>query len=454
MIPPSLLKKVAQAITPSLAEKKAEAEMVRGLLKRIHSEKGSHVDAVLAGSMARDTHVKGDRDIDIFVFYPPSLSREKFEKAGLKLGHTIFGKSFHEEAYSEHPYVRGVIHGFNVEIVPTYKVNHASEKLSAVDRTPFHAEYVKKHLSEKQCTDVRLLKQFFKGIQTYGADVKMQGVPGFLVELLILHYGSFSKTLEGMSSWKDGTLVDVQKHHSSAHFPTPPFLLVVDPTDASRNVAAALSYNQFARMIAASRAFLKKPSEKFFFAHVEKPLPLSRVRSLLQNEDILGVHFPYPAGVLSDVMWGQLPRWGKKLVHALEQHDFCIRRMFVWTDEKKSCVILVDVENPLLQSSRVKLGPRVTDEVSSARFLHAHPRPLSGPRIEEGRLVVVEKRPVFHVEDALEVEWKKIASAEKDKRFLAKGKPFSEKEVLALAKKNPEFHRALGVFVQGKEFFW
>ena len=28
---------------------------------------GKHIDVILAGSLARNTHLKGDRDIDIFV---------------------------------------------------------------------------------------------------------------------------------------------------------------------------------------------------------------------------------------------------------------------------------------------------------------------------------------------------------------------------------------------------
>ena len=143
-------KTVVKQLVPSTQEAASEQKMARSLITRIKKMNGPHVNVALAGSLARNTHLRGDRDIDIFVFYPPSLKREKFEKEGLKLGHTVFGKNFHEEAYSEHPYVRGMIDGFNVEIVPTFQVKKATEKLSAVDRTPFHAAYMKKKLSNKQ----------------------------------------------------------------------------------------------------------------------------------------------------------------------------------------------------------------------------------------------------------------------------------------------------------------
>ncbi len=459
MVPRALLNGVLRKITPSSSDRKGEEAMVRSLLKKIKSSKGPHVGAVLAGSIARETHLKGDRDLDIFVFYSPTLSREKFQSAGLKLGHLIFGKNFHEEAYSEHPYVRGVIDEYKVEIVPTYKVEKAHEKLSAVDRTPFHAAYMQKKLSDKQKGEVRLLKQFLKGISAYGADVKMQGVPGYLVEILILHYGTFEKALEGMSAWRDPTVIDLEKYYANSpavwhRFPKS-FLVVVDPTDSTRNVAGALSHNQFARMIAAARSFLKKPKESFFFAHQEKGLPLQKIKSLLQKEEIVGLQFAYPKEELEDVVWGQLYRVNSKFVNTLEEHDFSIRRHFEWTNGKDVCVLLIDVENPQLQKSMVRMGPPVIDGKACEYFLAAHKKPLSGPRIEKGRLIVIEPRKVHHISQALEIESAQLAKTESGalQAALQKRQTLTEKGILALCKKDPSFAKAFGTFLQGREWF-
>ncbi|MEK6970499.1 MAG: CCA tRNA nucleotidyltransferase [archaeon] len=459
MIPRPLLNSVVQKITPTPADRKGEERMVRSLLRQIKSMKGPHLGAILAGSIARDTHLRGDRDLDIFVFYSPSLSREKFQAAGLKLGHALFGKNVHEEAFSEHPYVRGVIDGFKVEVVPTYKVEKAHEKLSAVDRTPFHASYMKKNLSDKQHREVRLLKQFLKGISAYGADVRMQGVPGYLVEILILEYGSFEKALGAISAWKEPTFIDVEKFYAnspamSIRFPNS-LLVVVDPTDPARNVAGALSPNQFARMIAAARSFLKKPREAFFFAHQEKGIPLSKIKSLLQKEELVGVQFAYPSEELEDVVWGQLFRVNGKFVNTLHEHDFTIRRHFEWTNGKDACVLLIDVENPQLQKSMVRMGPPVIDGTACARFLAAHQKPLSGPRIEKGRLVVIEPRKVHHISQALEIESAHLAETESGalQSALRWRKILNEKGILTLCKNDPSFAKAFGSFLQGKEWF-
>lgn len=454
-----LLRKVASKITPSSAEMKAEQEMFKKIKAKILKTKGPHVGVVLAGSIARNTHLRGDNDLDIFVFYPTSLAREKFEKTALAMAHSIFGNNFHEEAYSEHPYVRGMIDGFEVEIVPTYKVSKAIEKLSAVDRTPFHAEYMHKHLSEIQQRDVRLLKQFLKGIEVYGADVKMQGVPGYLVEILILHYGTFQGALENIANWRHPTIIDQASQYENpgmikALFPNA-FLAIIDPTDKTRNVAGALSQNQFGRMIAAARSFLKNPREKFFFAHQESGISLNEIRSRLKKEDFVGVKFPYPKGMLEDVAWGQVQRIGKKLVHVIEEHDFCIRRHFVWTDGAKECVLVLDVENPTLQPTELRLGPPITDRNACERFLAAHKNPVSGPRIENGKLIVIEKRKVSTIQQALNVEWKKIVQTETPelKKSLNAGSLISETVMISLAKKNKDFSRGFGSFLKGKDWF-
>lgn len=458
-IPASLVRNVLKKIVPGSADRKAEDQMVRSLLRKIKGMKGPHLGAVLAGSLARNTHLRGDRDLDIFVFYAPTLAREKFETAGLKLGHALFGDSFHEEAYSEHPYVRGTLDGFNVEIVPTYKVLKAVDKLSAVDRTPFHAAYMRKHLSEKQCNQVRLLKQFFKGIRVYGADVHYQGVPGYLVEILILNYGTFEKALQAMAVWRDQTIIDVEKSYASEkealfHFKHP-FFLVVDPTDPSRNVAGALSYNQFARAILAARTFLKKPALHFFFGRTALTLTSAQVKKYLSAEELVGFQLPYPNDMLEDVAWGQLHRLTTKFAHALEQHSFQIRRTFAWTDGHSPIILLFDVENPLLPRAHTRLGPKVVEANHAAQFLKAHPAPLSGPRVEQGRVVLEVSRAIWKIEDALARELNKCAQTEKGalQHSLHSAALLRESHLLPLMKQNPSFARELSVFLKGREPF-
>src|SRR3989338_9755683 len=128
-----LHRKVLDKITPSAAEYRAELALGDKLIDKIKSMEGKHIDVILAGSLARNTHLKGDRDIDIFVLFPKHLSREEFVAEGLRIGKRVLKGYKWFEAYSEHPYLRANVDGYDVEIVPSYKIANASELKSAVD---------------------------------------------------------------------------------------------------------------------------------------------------------------------------------------------------------------------------------------------------------------------------------------------------------------------------------
>src|SRR5207244_10335602 len=61
---------------------------------------------------------------DVFVAFPPDLPRADLEERGLALG-KLLDKGAH--LYAEHPYTRGWYGGFEVEIVPCYRITDASQ---------------------------------------------------------------------------------------------------------------------------------------------------------------------------------------------------------------------------------------------------------------------------------------------------------------------------------------
>ncbi|MCX6803417.1 MAG: nucleotidyltransferase domain-containing protein, partial [Candidatus Diapherotrites archaeon] len=133
-----LYKKILNKITPSAKEILAEKKLVEEIRKKIAKIEGKHSHLEWCGSSARGTHLRGDRDLDLFVMFDKTLPPEELEKEGLRVGKSIFRGHTWEMAYSQHPYIRGKIKGFEVEIVPSYIVASGAEKQSAVDRTPFH----------------------------------------------------------------------------------------------------------------------------------------------------------------------------------------------------------------------------------------------------------------------------------------------------------------------------
>jgi len=454
-----LLETVLERITPGSGEKRRQAALAERIIDSIKKSEGKHIDVALCGSNARGTNLKGDNDLDIFVLFPEKLSRQEFEKEGLRIGKKVFRGHKWEKAFSEHPYIRGEIEGFDVEIVPSYRVDKAELKQSSVDRSPFHNSYLKEKLKPKHRPEARLLRQFLKGIKAYGADTRASSVPGYVVELLILEYGSFTDTIKAVSDWRQGQVIDVEKHYreeeARALFPDSA-LVVIDPVDKSRNVASALSLNQFSRIVAAARAFLKRPAKAFFFGKRERPWHIKKIRAMLRKKELVAAKLGYPKGLLPDIAWGQLQRFAKKTEKQLELNGFKVVRSEAWTDEKSAIVLVFEVESRILQKSVVKLGPFVTDEKNSRAFLKAHPRVIAGPRIEQGKWVIEVPRKFTRIEKFLREFLKKEKSREKEalRKAINKGVSILQEENLVeLCKKNKEFAAFFTCYLKGEEEF-
>ncbi|MBI5553989.1 MAG: CCA tRNA nucleotidyltransferase, partial [Candidatus Diapherotrites archaeon] len=452
-----LLSRVLSKIKPSPKEIARQQEFARALMRKIKKE-NAHVNVVLAGSLARNTHLKGANDIDIFILFASGTPPAKFEKEGLRIGEAVFKGKPYEKAYSQHPYIRGELEGFRVEIVPCYEIENPQLLQSAVDRTPFHTQYLANKLSEPQKDEVRLLKAFLKGMDAYGAELRTRSMPGYLTELLIVEYGSFESALQTIANWKKNQFILLDKTLSAASiskkFDCP--LIVVDPVDPSRNVASAVSLNQMARMVAAARAFLKKPGEQFFFSHHRPRLSLSQVKSMLKKEELLAVELKYPASEIADTVWGQLKRLTKRLSRALEENDFTLIRASEWTDESKRVLLVFELESLTLQKSRKKTGPEVFETEHGERFLAANPKPLSGPRIEEGRWVLETTRTHTQAGTFITQFLQKIKKEEKDSLPAKSGqkiKIISEKQLIADYHKDPAFRQFFSDYLRGKEVF-
>ena len=328
------------------------AEDVKNRVAETAVSLGVDVEPLLVGSVAKGTHLTNP-DIDIFVLFPTSTEREKLEDYGLKIGRAVLEDP--EERYAEHPYIWGTFGGFIVEIVPCYRIKDPSQKMSAVDRTPFHTVYVQKHQREEQKDQVRLFKQFLKGTGTYGAEAEIEGFSGYLCELLVLYYGDFSKVLTQGKDWKNGTTIWFDdRDHSEFNDP----LVVIDPVDPTRNVASALSDENFAIFVHACREYLTNPGIEFFFPNKPEPDTLENLKQRMESRGttFLGIHFQAPE-TLSDILHSQL----RKAVAAIEKE--CARDGFEIVGSNyflnKDVLLLFEFEVFFLPSTKSHRGPPV-----------------------------------------------------------------------------------------------
>jgi len=334
---------------------------------------------------------------------------EELESLGLKIAKKVAPK--YEERYAEHPYIRaffegipdktsgGVVipkgfQGYRVDIVPCFRVSDPSAIRSAVDRTPFHNEYVKNHIRGLE-DEVRLLKQFMKGTGVYGAELKTMGFSGYLCELLIIKYKSFSDVVQNASQWRRNTVIDIENHRALEHDAP---LVVIDPVDPSRNVAAAVSLDNFCTFVDASKEFLKKPSIHFFFPPPVKPLTNRELaRELKQREtELLAIVFDTP-NVVDDILYPQLYKAARSIEELLHRNDFRVFRSGIWSGAKS--VILLEMDVAMLPKIKKHIGPPVESSVHAEKFKTKYAS--LHPHIQDGRYVVEVPRAHTKAKDLL-----------------------------------------------------
>ncbi len=368
----TVFKNVHKKIKPEDLEIRENKEMFLKIKNFINDK--YKINAKMMGSVAKETFLKGDKDLDIFIFFPLKMPKDELEKKGLEIGKSLFNhfKGEYVIEYAEHPYTKGKIKNFDIEIVPAYVLKDTSQLKSAVDRTPFHTEYVKKNLKNKD--DVLLLKKFLKGIECYGSDLKTQGFSGYLCELLVIKYSSILGVLESAQKWRYMQAISLENKINVKNirktFRDQP-LIFIDPTDKNRNVAAVLSEEKMAKFIFHARKFMEKPLECYFF---KKPRKINKKQILKdiknQGRTIIAISFKKPK-VIEDILYPQLRRFQRMLTKNLENNDFKVLDSWAYGDTK--CGIGLEILTDTLPKYKKMLGPRIFNDVNfQEEFIKKH----------------------------------------------------------------------------------
>src|SRR3989475_2958290 len=261
------------------------------------------------GSFARGTWISREADLDIFARFPPTMEREEWVEKVLPAMRKYFSRYRVIERYAEHPFLEFHVENIRVNVVPCYDVKKGEWK-SATDRTPYHTEFLQTHLTPELRLEARLLKKFAKGIGTYGAEIEVGGFSGMLIDTLALYYQSFMETIKRASSWTKGTLIETGKPEgivSPKARDSNVDLVVIDPVDPNRNLAAAVRPDKLWSFVAAGRQFLRSPGSWYFFPPKFKPSTRRQFAKRCDDtgREALAVTFTHPV-LVPDVLWGQL----------------------------------------------------------------------------------------------------------------------------------------------------
>jgi tRNA nucleotidyltransferase (CCA-adding enzyme) len=459
-----VLTEVLKRVNPSESEQKKVRGLARKLKEKVKEaakEKGVKTDVRVEGSVAKNTWLRDCPEIDVFMQIPTTTPREAFGTVFLEIAKKATEGYRQIERFAEHPYLEAVMDDVYVNIVPCYNVKR-NEWISATDRTPFHTDYMKPQLDEQMGEEVRLLKRFMKGIGVYGAEIKVGGFSGYLCELLVLNYGSFTEVLCAATNWSEGIVIDYEGHYDSVNDTKKVFeepLVMVDPVDKGRNVAAAVRKERLDEFIAASREFLKNPDMKFFYPPETKALESTELISGInaRGSAIVFIKFEGEAPV-PDILWGQLYRSQRALRKMIQHYKFTVLRDDIWSNEKNLNVLIFEVENRFLPRMKKHFGPPLKNKVDCEKFLRKHVRAsstVSGPRIEEGRWVADVKRNYFDVakllKEKLEDGGRRVGVAELVSESVADSlEVLVNDEALKLYSAYPKFAKFLTEYLEGK----
>ena len=370
------LKKVISKIKPKDASMNKEIDET---VKTINSElKKNRIKAAasMGGSFAKDTHLVGDFDCDIFVKFDYN-----YKDANLSdLLEKSLKKFKAERVHGSRDYFL-FANKLNFEVVPVLNISKPKQAMNVTDVSPLHVAWTKKR---KRSDEIRLAKAFCKANNIYGAESYIKGFSGHVLDILTIKYGSFVNLLKASQKWKDKTVIDVEKHYKNAEdamfklnaSKTQSPLIVVDPIQPDRNASAALGYAAFNLFIKKAKEFLKKPSEKAF---ERKVLTKNKFKGAI----IINV---VPLKGKRDVVGAKIMKAHEAVERELVKNGFKIKNSgFIWD---KETFIWFRMKNEKISSEIAVKGPPLAMKEFAASFRKKHRNTFE----KNGRIFAKDKR--------------------------------------------------------------
>ena len=374
----------AMHFIPSKKEEEQLSALVHNLLRKIRVP---HAQVILGGSGAKGTWLAGTHDIDIYVKFDYATYHEKSDQLA-DLLENYLKKTFKkmERLHGSRDYFQVQEQGFTIEIVPILHITKASQAKNITDVSQLHVAYVKKHSTEKLRNDIRKAKAFCKAAGVYGAESYIQGFSGYLVELLVIHYGGFERFVRNAARWKEKTEIGKQKDImclNPAKKISP--LIFLDPVDSSRNAAAALSEEKYQELMHRCKQYMKNKRKETFF--IVPPFDLATIK---KKFNFVLVYDVKEKGK-RDVVGAMLRKRFEQITHQLEHHEFIIKNKgWYWDESSHKVYYYFQLKATTLSATKEIPGPPVHMQKEAQSFKKAHTKTFA----RKGKLYAVEKRRV------------------------------------------------------------
>jgi len=252
------------------------------------------------------------------------------------------------------------LNGFEIEVIPVLYITRPNQAKNITDHSPFHVNWSKRK-SKGLVEDVKISKQFFRGIGAYGAESWIGGFSGHVIEILTVNYGGFKKLLTAISKWEDTAFTDVEKYYSNEKDARSSIskskqdspLLVIDPIDKGRNAAAAVTKEKYDFLKINVEAFLKKP---VLTAFDELIITDEDIKKLVKKNKLY-LFSAKPESPKLDASGAKMLNYYKKISRMFTENNFeLVDSGFFW--DKKNDGLIWFILNPKeLSKKHILKGP-------------------------------------------------------------------------------------------------
>jgi len=400
-------KNVVKEILKDVSPSKADISRIDDVKKKILNKLSfPGVKAVIGGSGAKNTWLRNTNDIDIYVKFNYSKYKDKSSELS-EILHKHLKKKFSKvkRLHGSRDYFQIKMDDYTIEMVPILNITKSEQAKNITDFSIFHVKYVNGKVKKKKSlsNEIRLVKVFTKANKVYGAESYIRGFSGYVLELLVIHYGSFLNLIKNVSKWKDATLIGNKKVAGRLNWAkkvSP--LILIDPVQPDRNAAAAVSKEQYKKFVKLCKDFLRKPSMLFF---EKKDIDIIK----LKKKGYLSVVKCAPLSNKRDVAGAKSLKAFNFVVKNLK--DFEVVDSVFDFEDFKAVFYIVTKKNKISKTFN-QFGPFVKNKKAVKEFKKVY----KNVKEEKGRYYVVKERKNRVLKDKLKeiLEKEDVVSRVKD----------------------------------------
>lgn len=413
-IPDEKIRKIIEKVKLRLRPEKEiflEVDKTVNKINEVIKKLNIEADCVKGGSIAKNTFLKNDCDIDLFVRFAFKYEDSKLSDMLYEILITAFSNVKILRVHGSRDYFQFRINNYDYEIVPVLMLHESNlrDARNITDFSPLHVNWVSGKIKKNPelSDEIRVAKQFCKANNVYGAESYIKGFSGHILDIMVIHYGSFISMVKAFASIDkisiqnpiiidaEKKLVDPLKQLNKNKIN---YLIVIDPVQPERNAAAALSREKLQIFISKCKKFIESPSEKFF--NIEKfdlNKALKDFKSKYKNCKIIVFKVKTQDGS-KDIAGTKVYKVYFSLIKHSELNDFkVIDSTWHFDYEKKHAILILCYNNEKLSEAVEHKGPPLNALEDVKRFRKKYAQ----TKIVGNRIFAIIKRTYLYPEDLL-----------------------------------------------------